>query len=154
MLYFIMQASSEDMSYYKDKEDHFQLDDDSFLTQLEEALLSPKLFDHEAHLRMAWLYLRKYGLQNAIAQACSTIQKFDQIHGSGSKFHLTLTVASVKVVHHFMQKSNTSDFQDFMHEFPVLRTDFFRLLLQHYGQDVLQSKLAKTSYVKPDLLPF
>ena len=154
MLYFIMQATSEGMQYHNDDKGHFGLDDCTFLNQLEEGSLPPKLFDHKAHLRMAWLYLSESDLPTAIVKACATILKFDQLHGTGNKFHVTLTVAATKVVHHFMQKSSATDFTGFMVEFPVLNSDFNSLLLQHYDQGMLLSPEAKTEFIAPDLLPF
>ena len=153
MLYFIMQATS-DMENKNTSESHFQFNDESFLIQLEDGSMRPNLFGHEAHLRMAWLYIKKYGVKNAVDRACSTIRRYDFIHGSGNKFHVTLTAASVKVVHHFIQKSTAKNFPKFMLEHPVLKVDFSRLLLQHYGQEVLRSNVAKNEFVEPDLLPF
>jgi hypothetical protein len=80
--------------------------------------------------------------------------KFDQTQGDGGKFHTTLTMASVKVVNHFYQKSTSETFQDFMTEFPRLKTGFKQLLDQHYGFDIYNSLEARKIYLAPDLLAF
>ncbi len=133
---------------------HRSLEDQEFEHAFKTGKLEPSLFNHEAHLRLAWIYLRKYGMDNAIVMICKQIESFDNLHGDGEKFHVTLTVAALKVVHHFMLKSNAADFSSFMSEFPVLNSDFASLLYQHYGQGRLFSKEAKVEYVAPDVLPF
>lgn len=130
------------------------MNDLEFLNAFESGSFPPSLFDHQAHLRLAWGYLKRYGEQRAIEKVCQGIQAFDKLHGDGSKFHKTLTVASVKVVHHFMQKSSSAHFSDCIQEFPRLKSSFKELLDQHYGFDLLADQKAKKEYIAPDLLPF
>ena len=133
---------------------HKSLEDQEFEHAFKTGELPPSFFSHEAHLRLAWIYLGKYGMDNAIVMICKQIEFFDNLHGDGEKFHVTLTMAAIKVVHHFMLKSNAADFPSFMIEFPVLNSDFNSLLLQHYDQGMLFSPEAKTEFIAPDLLPF
>lgn len=130
------------------------MNDLEFLIAFESGSFPPSLFDHEAHLRLAWVNLKYHGEQKAIEKVCQSIRAFDKLHGDGSKFHKTLTVASVKVVRHFMQKSYSANFSDFIQEFPRLKTSFKKLLEQHYGFDLLADQKAKKEYVAPDLIPF
>jgi hypothetical protein len=53
-----------------------------------------------------------------------------------------------------MAKSTSSNFVDFMKEFPQLKQNFKALLASHYSWDILNSTLAKTEYQSPDLLTF
>ncbi|WP_422861236.1 hypothetical protein [Flagellimonas sp. W118] len=133
---------------------HSELGDVLFESLFEQGDLPPSLFDHEAHLRLAWLYLKKYGEKKAVDKACNEIRLFDKLHGSGDKFNTTLTVAAVKTVHHFMQKSESTDFGAFIKEFPRLKFAFRALLDQHYGIDIFSSEEARVSYIEPDVLPF
>lgn len=125
-----------------------------FVHLFETGNLSPSLFTHEAHIRLAYIYLKQFGEGLAIDKCCVGIRAFDQLHGDGTKFHKTLTVASVKAVHHFMQKSQTGTFDGLIKEFPRLKTSFKQLLDQHYAFDLLKSVKAKSEYVAPDLIPF
>nr|WP_299172887.1 hypothetical protein [uncultured Allomuricauda sp.] len=133
---------------------HSQLNDREFQELFKTTALSPHLFTHEAHLRLAWLYLKKYGEKKAVDKACNEIRQFDKLHGNGDKFNTTVTVASVKTVHHFMQKSGSTDFGAFIKEFPRLKFAFRALLDQHYGIDIFSSEQARVSYIEPDVLPF
>lgn len=130
------------------------MNDLEFVNSFESGDFPPSLFDHEAHLRLAWVNLKQYGEVKAIENVCQSIKNFDALHGDGSKFHTTLTVASIKTVNHFIQKSKSHHFADFIQEFPRLKTSFKELLGQHYGFELLFDPKAKEVYVAPDLLPF
>jgi hypothetical protein len=133
---------------------HFDLTDDEFEDQFRQLTLDPTLFTHEAHLRLAWMHIKRYGVEDAIENICSQIKQFDVTHGDGTKFHITMTVAAVKIVHHFIRKSKATSFQDFLYEFPRLRSHFKELLDQHYSQKRIFHSKAREQYLEPDLLPF
>ena len=76
------------------------------------------------------------------------------LHGDGTKFHKTLTVAAVKVVHHFKQKSLTQSFQSFIQENPGLKNSFKALLDQHYHPKTYLSAAARKFYLPPDRMAF
>lgn len=140
--------------HIKPLKSHHQLSDQEFETQFSRGDFPPYLFTHEAHLRLAWIYLKKYQLLDACDKVCADISNFDGIHGNGTKFNKTLTVASVKVVHHFMLKTKSPDFKHFLVTHPRLEEAFKELLEQHYSNEVFSNKMAKTTYIEPDLLPF
>ena len=133
---------------------HFELSDKEFSHQFANLSLEPGLFTHEAHLRLAWIHIREYGVEQAIENICRQIKKFDKTHGDGTKYHETVTVAAVKMVNHFIQKSNNSNFQDFIHEFSRLKENFKDLLNAHYSFDLFSFEKAVRQYIEPDILPF
>ncbi|WP_421802821.1 hypothetical protein [Flagellimonas sp.] len=125
-----------------------------FAAAFESGAFPPQEFNHEAHIKLAWIYLGLFDEKTAISKTCEAIKNYDQLHGDGTKYHVTLTVASVKMVHHFRQKSNATTFEKFVAEYPKLVTSFKELLFQHYDKSVLTDPKAKTAYLQPDLLPF
>lgn len=133
---------------------HSQLNDGQFESLFEQGDLPPSLFDHEAHLRLAWLYITKYGEERAKHKTCNEIKRFDKLHGNGDKFNVTVTTAALKTVQHFLSKSKSEDFSGFIKEFPRLKYAFKELLDQHYGIDIFSNEKAKVSYIEPDILPF
>ena len=133
---------------------HLLLSDTDFADQFEKAVLPPELFSHEAHLRLAWIHITRHGEETAVENICTQIAQFDRIHGDGTKFHKTLTVAAIKAVAHFMARSTSDNFQDFIKEFPRLKHHFRELIAAHYSWDVFVDADAKRSYLPPDLLPF
>ncbi len=74
--------------------------------------------------------------------------------GVTDKFNMTVTIASVNILNHFILKSETGSFSKLIEEFPKLKTNFKDLLEKHYGFNVFTSKEAKSHYLEPDLLPF
>jgi hypothetical protein len=135
-------------------EAHNKLPDYQLEIQLELCTLPSVLFTHEAHLRLAWIHITKYGVNKAILNLCTQIKGYSRSLGYEEKYNQTLTVASVKTVNHFIQKSVSTTFQEFVTEFPKLKHGFKSLLEAHYGFDIINSEKAKIKFLEPDLLPF
>lgn len=136
------------------KSNNIELSDSEFIEHFVSCTFNPKLFNHEAHLRLAWLYIRKHGIKKSKKIIQSQLFKYDEIVGKGEKFHTTLTVASIEIVNHFMEKSKSNSFIDFIEEFPRLRTNFKDLISAHYSFDICSSEKARAEYLEPDLLSF
>ena len=135
-------------------ENHFELTNQEFEQQFESTTLPPHLFSHEAHLRLAWIHIKKYGVEKAIENVSSQIKAFAIRHGDRKKFNVTLTAAAVRAVYHFLLKSQSNNFKDFINEFPRLKTSFKDLINSHYSGNIFASPLAKEILLEPDLLPF
>ena len=133
---------------------HYQLNDEVFASQFEQLTLPPEWFTHEAHLRLAWIHLKRDGAAKACQNIPQQIKSFAQHWGAPGKFNLTVTIAAIKAVQHFMQKSHSDQFQDFIAEFPRLKYNLKDLLGFHYSFDIFGTQTAKTRFLAPDLLPF
>ena len=133
---------------------HLDLSDEQFEHMFQTASLDPVLFNHEAHLRLAWIHLKNYGLQNAIINITTQLRNFVLLLGAGEKYHHTLTVAAIKMVDHFMAKSDTDNFPDFINQFPRLKTNFKDLLGQHYSAAAISDPDARLKFLEPDILVF
>lgn len=133
---------------------HFDYDDVAFERSFADGSLPPEVFDHEAHLRLAFIHIRKYGTDQAVENLLRQIKNFDEAHGGGKKFHFTVTVASIRMVDHFMRESSATNFSDFISRFPKLLSSFSQLLLSHYSEEKIQEEKAKNMFLPPDLLPF
>lgn len=136
------------------KEIHWTLTDEELEVQFRTGTLAPETFTHEAHLRLAWIHIRQYGLEAAIREIPMQIQQFAKSVEEPLKFYLTLTIAAIKAVAHFMNKSKGRDFLTLLQEFPKLKTDFSELLQAHYSFDIFEYEKARTVYLEPDVLPF
>ncbi|MDT0605907.1 hypothetical protein [Croceitalea rosinachiae] len=133
---------------------HFSLTDNEFLIQLETATLKPEFFDHQAHLRLAWLNINRFGIETAVKKTSFYLKKYVHSLDEQDKFNQTLTVAALKAVYHFKLKSKSTNFKNFIEEFPRLLYNFKDLMAMHYGFDIYHSEYAKKTYLAPDLLPF
>jgi len=134
--------------------DHYQFTDTELESQFSNCTLEASLFNHEAHIRLAWIHVKKYDIDEAIINVDEQLIKFVSSLGARDKYNKTLTIAAIKAVYHFVQKSNSDNFKDFIDEFPRLKTNFKDLLSQHYSIDIFNSEIAKSSFLEPNLLPF
>lgn len=133
---------------------HPPLTDSEFEEQFSNCTLDPSSFDHKAHIRLAWILISRFGEEKAGEIACSQIRNFAIANGAKEKFNKTVTVAAVKAVHHFMLRSESTDFESFINENPRLVHSFKELLGHHYSADIFRSEQARMKYLEPDLLPF
>ena len=133
---------------------HYDLDDNTFEHLFDTATLNPTLFTHEAHLRLAWIHIQKYGLEDAITHICEQIAHFDAMLGNGTKYHETITIAAIKMVNHFMLKTPSPSFKTFIEHNPRLLHNFKDLLHSHYSSYLLTNEVARLTFLEPDLLPF
>lgn len=134
--------------------DHSQLTDDEIEQQFERCTFKPSMFSHEAHLRLAYIHIRKYGLKQAEENMVNQIKGYAEYYGAKDKFNKTVTIAAVKAMHHFMEKAGSDSFKGLINEFPGLKTSFRSILALHYGFNVFDDSRAKKEFVSPDLLPF
>lgn len=135
-------------------EKHFYLTDDELEEQFENCKLNPLIFSHEAHLRLAWVHIIKYGIEKVILNVPLQLKYFTEYVGEKEKYNETLTIAAIQAVYHFTLRSKSDNFTDFITEFPRLKNNFRKLMDFHYGFDIFNSDKAKREYFEPDLLPF
>jgi hypothetical protein len=135
-------------------ENHFELTDVEFENQFSNCSLDPTVFNHEAHLRLAWIHVSKYGTDKAIENITNQLQNFVASLGAGDKYNKTVTISAIRAMHHFMLKSETTDFKNFISENPRLKNNFKELLSSHYTTDIFTSEQAKKEYLQPELVPF
>ena len=81
------------------------LNDTDYLLQFERRELGPEHFDHVGHLRMAWLHLEHYAVDEAIARVCGGIRDLANKFGVPEKFNHTLSEALMRVMFSRMQNS-------------------------------------------------
>ena len=133
---------------------HNQLSNSVFIEQFKNGSLNPEIFNHEAHVRLAWLYIDKFGVERAEKDIQIQLQNFVEVVGAKDKYHKTLTIVAIKIVNHFMQKSKSDNFTDFINEFPRLKFNFRELINTHYSFNIFGSNKARREFIKPDLLSF
>ncbi len=135
-------------------EKHFKFTDSEFEALFKSCKFNPSEFTHEAHLRLAWINIDKYGIEEAEKNIQHLLQNYVGYLGAKGKYNTTLTIAATKAVYHFMLKSNTKNFKDFITQYPRLKTNFNELMAFHYTIDIFNSERAKSEFLEPDLLTF
>ena len=127
------------------------MNDADFLQQFENHTLDNKHFNHQSHLRLAWLYLSVNDLNSAIELVCSGIKSYAESLGATTKFHLTMTDATVRIMNQRMLINKTDSWEIFLNENPDLVNDLLSVLHQHFSPDFLVTETARTTLVKPDI---
>lgn len=133
---------------------HFILSDDEFELQFQNASLDPQIFNHEAHLRLAWIHIKNYGIEKAIENITAQLKSYVQLLGAEEKYNHTLTIAAIKAVYHFILRTNANSFDEFIQTAPQLKTNFRQLINSHYSTDIFSSPKAKNEFLQPERLPF
>ena len=115
-----------------------QLTDNQLLGRIQECSLDPTDFTHETLLRLSWILIQKYGLDEAIQKNKEIKENYYKTALKSDKFNITLTKAYVEILHHFMERSSTNDFEKLLREFPRLKFNFKNLVKTHYGYNILK----------------
>lgn len=135
-------------------ERHWKLTDVLFEERFSLGKFRPLWFTHEAHLRLAWIYITKYGVASAFQKYSEQLYEFAIKYNATSKYNATVTYAAIKIVAHYILKSNSDNFKDFITEFPELKANFKDLLAKHYSKNIFTLEIAKKTILEPDLIPF
>jgi hypothetical protein len=136
--------------------------DDEFLTAFETVSLPRKEWTHEAHVRMAWLYLSRHPFPMAVERARQGIRKLneefirkDRLRCGPPRrsmgYHDTITVAFVTLIaSRFQPAEDFPTFRDRNHD---LMDRTLSALHLHYSPERLSSTDARAAFVEPDRQP-
>jgi hypothetical protein len=136
------------------KEKHYRFSDEVYEQKFRECTFPPLYFSHEAHLRLAYIHLENYGLEQSIKNMCTQIYDFAIKYGATMKFNATVTYAALQIMNQYRNKGISDNFPDLMLEFPHLLKNFKAEIQKHYSWDVFRSPEAKSKIHQPDLEPF
>ena len=122
------------------------MDDAGLVAQLEDGTLPPAEFNHETHVRAAWLYLQREPLAPAAHRFAAALQAYVLKLGAGSKFHLTLTLAFMHLIRERMQDGE--GWAEFRGRNPELFANAAMLIAQHYSPPQLAA--GRSQFSEPD----
>ena len=127
--------------------------DRGLVDEFEAGSLDPALFDHRAHVKIAYVYLTQHDAEQAAESMKRGLIAFLAANDlPASKFHETLTRAWILAVQHFMQSTGPrSSADDFIDSNAVLLDP--KIMLTHYSADLLFSPRARAAFVPPDIDP-
>lgn len=128
--------------------------DEEFLAAFEDCTLPRDLWTHAAHIRMAWLCLRRDPFDIALPKVCAAIIRYNAAGGKPGAYHQTVTHAFLAVIDHRMRSASGDDFASFSARNADLFEHGTAALKRHYRPTTLDSDDARARFVEPDLLPF
>ena len=128
-------------------------EDKRFRDDFESGAIAPEQFSHREHIRLAYIYLCKGGLDEAYARTKEAIQSLLQRnHIDSAKYHETLTLAWLKAVRYFMGNTASADSAaQFIEQNPRLLDS--KIMLTHYSPETLFSDEARAKLIDPDIEP-
>ena len=125
------------------------MSDDDFLRAFETGTLPKEEFTHGAHVRLAWICLRRDGFEDGGARVVAGIQAFARLHGATGLYHETVTRAWLTLIS-AADTAGAPSFDAFLAAHPELRG---RVLDRHYQPETLASDAARRRFVPPDREP-
>jgi hypothetical protein len=132
------------------------MDDAEFLRRFEACDWPHSDWHHREHVKIAYLYLRRYPLEEAINQIRAGIKRLNAVHKTPEAidrgYHETMTQAWMRLVFFTLCEYGPAETADkFFDDHPQLW--HMKTLRFFYSRDRLMSTDAKAMFVEPDLTP-
>lgn len=125
--------------------------DEEFIAGFEDASLSGETFHHADHVRMAFLYLRRYSALEALRRFSAGLVKFATAHGKPGLYNETITWAFLLLIRERMARARRGPtWAEFAAANPDLLNYQDNILKKYYREETLASDLAKRTFLFPD----
>jgi len=126
--------------------------DQELMDRFENGTLPNECFHHREHVRVAFLYLTKYPVLEALQLFSKSLRRFAEAHGKPELYHETITWAYVFLIWERMARAGTNQsWDEFALNNPDLLTWKGGILTRYYCAGTLTSDLARAVFVLPDL---
>ena len=119
------------------------------LDDFESLAVDVESFDHAAHLYVAWQYVRRYDLPEAISRCCRTLRQLTAAAGVPGKYHETVTWFFMILVAERVRRKPD-------HDWPAFRAangDLFErrpgIIQRYYSPETLNAEAARRQFVLP-----
>jgi len=107
-----------------------------------------EMFHHEQHVRMAYLYLQRWPLLEALQRFSAALQRFATAAGKPERYHETVTWAFVFLIHERMEK----DWETFQTRNKDLMEWPDNYVMRLYGEGILKDENARGKFVMPKMI--
>lgn len=127
--------------------------DAAFAAAFRDTSLPTSAFHHRDHVRMAWIYAREFGADEAPARFAADLRQYARAKGVPGLYHATITTAYLALVAERVAMTPDASWDAFAAAHPDLLTWKPGILDRFYSADRLWSPLARAQFVMPDLGP-
>lgn len=132
-------------------------DDEKFVAEFEAGRWPLAQWHHRDHIKLAYLYLKKYPLEQAVARVSAGIKAHNAARGvaEGPRqgYHETMTQAWMRLVHFTLSEYGPEETADAFYEHsPHLSQK--NALRYFYSPEAFIAPRSKYEFVEPDLTPF
>jgi len=125
--------------------------DDEFIASFENCTLANASFHHSDHVRMAYLYLRRYPALEALQRFSTSLARFAAANGRPELYNETITWAFLLLIRERLARTGS---QQSWIEFAAGNGDLLNwkdnVLKKYYRGETLASDLARTTFLFPD----
>jgi hypothetical protein len=125
---------------------------DNLLDRFVDTSLPADQFHHRQHVHVAWMFVRKYGMPQALAEFTLAIKRFADAKGATGLYHETITWAFLLLIADREARSPCDTWEAFAAEHPDLLAWKPSILSRYYSKELLASDLAKRVFLFPDRL--
>jgi hypothetical protein len=124
--------------------------DEELIEGFEDASIRTECFHHPEHVRVAFLYLCRYPLLEALQRFSTALKRLAAALGKADRYHETLTWAYMFLVHERMAAPGRESWSDFAAAHPDLLRWKESVLKRYYRDETLASEKARRQFVLPD----
>jgi hypothetical protein len=125
--------------------------DDEFVAAFENCTLRLETFRHADHVRMAFLYLARYPLLEALRCFSASLIRFATAYGKASLYHETITWAYLLLIRERLARAGQPQtWAEFAGANPDLLDGNESVLKKYYRDETLRSELARSTFLLPD----
>lgn len=124
--------------------------DQELVGAFEACTLPLSSFQHEQHVRLAYLYLSEQPLLDAMARFVTNLKRYASAAGANNLYHETITLALLLIINERMARNAAADFPDFVSANPDLLSWQPSVLDLYYDSETLSSELARRTFLMPD----
>jgi len=118
------------------------------ITDFEAGRVDPEFFDHEAHVYVAWLYVRRFPLAEAISRFDGALRRLTDGLGVPGKYHATITWMFLVLIAE--RCHDGEDWPAFRARNADLVASGRTALGRYYTDTRLFSDLARRQFILPD----
>jgi hypothetical protein len=126
------------------------LSEDELIAQFEARTLAPSAFPHREHVRLAWAYLRRETLADAIVKFCGGLKTFAASIGKAGLYHETVSWAFMLIIQDRIARGRHETWEAFAAANHDLLLNGRQLLERYYQPVTLDSPLARATFIWPD----
>jgi hypothetical protein len=124
--------------------------DAQIIERFESGAITSDSFHHADHVQLAFNYLSKYPVLDALQKFSCALKKFAAAHGKTQLYHETITCAYLFLIHERMARHESANWEEFARENPDLLLWKGGILNLYYRDATLKSDLARRVFLLPD----
>jgi hypothetical protein len=124
---------------------------EELISQFESGATEPESFHHADHVRLAFEYLSRYDVLEALARFTDALKRFAAAQGKATRYHETITWTYLFLIRERIARAGSVQSWD---EFASCNPDLLiwkgGVLSRFYRQETLDSDFARHTFVLPD----